>query len=99
MTTRNGMVCESGLCRFCATWIVYKFYVYLKTERCYTKRQKTANAKEKIVIIDFAPGMRAIIRDEEWMVKKIETNSLGNKALYCVGIIMKIIKDLWKNSV
>ena len=33
-------------------------------------------------MIDFAPGMRAIIRDEEWMVKKIETNSLGNKALY-----------------
>ncbi|MCC8046589.1 MAG: DEAD/DEAH box helicase [Clostridiales bacterium] len=30
--------------------------------------------------------MRTIIRDEEWMIKKIETNSLGNKALYCVGI-------------
>ncbi len=30
-------------------------------------------------MIDFAPGMRTIIRDEEWMVKKIETNSLGNK--------------------
>ena len=26
-------------------------------------------------MIDFAPGMRTIIRDEEWMVKKIETNS------------------------
>jgi|GEM_PF-5209846 len=25
-------------------------------------------------MIDFAPGMRTIIRDEEWMVKKIETN-------------------------
>lgn len=37
-------------------------------------------------MIDFAPGMRTIIRDEEWMVKKIETNSLGNKTLYCVGI-------------
>ncbi len=24
-------------------------------------------------MIDFAPGMRAIIRDEEWMVKKILT--------------------------
>ncbi len=35
---------------------------------------------------DFAPGMRIIIRDEEWMVKKIEINSLGNKVLYCVGI-------------
>ena len=30
-------------------------------------------------MIDFAPGMRTIIRDEEWMVKKIETNSLGKK--------------------
>lgn len=35
---------------------------------------------------DFAPGMRIIIRDEEWMVKKTEINSLGNKVLYCVGI-------------
>lgn len=43
-------------------------------------------------MIDFAPGMRAIIRDEEWMVKKIETNSLGNKALYCVGI-SPLVKD------
>ena len=29
---------------------------------------------------DYAPGMRTIIRDEEWMVKKIETNSLGNNS-------------------
>ena len=36
--------------------------------------------------------MRTIIRDEEWMVKKIETNSLGNKALYCVGI-SPLVKD------
>ena len=36
--------------------------------------------------------MRIIIRDEEWMVKKIETNSLGNKALYCVGI-SPLVKD------
>lgn len=43
-------------------------------------------------MIDFAPGMRAIIRDEEWMVKKIETNSLGNKALYCVSI-SPLVKD------
>ena len=40
----------------------------------------------------FAPGMRTIIRDEEWMVKKIEMNSLGNKALYCVGI-SPLVKD------
>lgn len=43
-------------------------------------------------MIDFAPGMRAIIRDEEWMVKKIEINSLGNKALYCIGI-SPLVKD------
>lgn len=41
---------------------------------------------------EFAPGMRTIIRDEEWMVKKIETNSLGNKALYCIGI-SPLVKD------
>lgn len=38
------------------------------------------------VMIDFAPGMRIIIRDEEWMIKKVESNEIGNKALYCVGI-------------
>lgn len=37
-------------------------------------------------MVDYAPGMRAIIRDEEWMVKKIDTNNLGNKTLHCVGI-------------
>ena len=41
---------------------------------------------------DFAPGMRAIIRDEEWVVKKIETNSLGNKSLYCTGV-SPLVKD------
>ena len=30
-------------------------------------------------MVDYAPGMRTIIRDEEWISKKIETNSLGNK--------------------
>lgn len=43
-------------------------------------------------MIDFAPGMRTIIRDEEWMVKKIETNSLDNKTLYCVGV-SPLVKD------
>jgi len=41
---------------------------------------------------DYDPGMRVIIRDEEWKVKKIETNSLGNKALYCIGI-SPLVKD------
>jgi hypothetical protein len=43
-------------------------------------------------MIDFSPGMRVIIRDEEWMVKKVETNSLGRKTIYCVGI-SKLVKD------
>lgn len=35
---------------------------------------------------EYAPGMRVLIRDEEWMVKKIETNAMRNKALYCVDV-------------
>lgn len=35
---------------------------------------------------DYAPGMRAVIRDEEWLIKKIEANSLGHQVLQCVGI-------------
>lgn len=41
---------------------------------------------------EFAPGMRVIIRDEEWMVKKVERNSMGNHALYCWGI-SSLVKD------
>lgn len=43
-------------------------------------------------MIDFSPGMRVIIRDEEWMVKKVEINSLNRKAIHCVGI-SKLVKD------
>ena len=43
-------------------------------------------------MVDYAPGMRTIIRDEEWMVKKIEKNNLGNRALHCVGI-SPLVKD------
>lgn len=41
---------------------------------------------------DFSPGMRVIIRDEEWMIKKVENNSLNRKTLHCVGI-SKLVKD------
>ena len=44
-------------------------------------------------MIDYAPGMRTIIRDEEWMIKKTEKNSLGNQALYCIGI-SPLVKDI-----
>lgn len=43
-------------------------------------------------MVEYAPGMRTIIRDEEWMVKKIEKNSMGNPALHCVGI-SPLVKD------
>lgn len=42
--------------------------------------------RRRNMMVDYAPGMRIIIRDEEWIIKKIETNSLGNKALHCIGI-------------
>ena len=41
---------------------------------------------------DYAPGMRTIIRDEEWMIKKVEKNSMGNNALYCIGV-SPLVKD------
>lgn len=41
---------------------------------------------------EFAPGMRTIIRDEEWMVRKVEKNSMRNRALHCVGI-SPLVKD------
>lgn len=43
-------------------------------------------------MIDYSPGMRVIIRDEEWMIKKVETNSLDRKTIYCIGI-SKLVKD------
>jgi len=42
--------------------------------------------------VKYTPGMRVIIRDEEWMIKKAEKNTLGNDALYCTGIT-PLIKD------
>jgi len=41
---------------------------------------------------NYAPGMRVVVRDEEWIVKKVETNALGNKTLYCTGI-SPLVKD------
>ena len=41
---------------------------------------------------EYSPGMRLQIRDEEWMVKKVETNSIGEKVLYCVGV-SNLVKD------
>ena len=42
---------------------------------------------------DFAPGMRIIVRNEEWMIKKVETNAFGNKTLHCTGV-SPLVKDV-----
>ncbi len=42
--------------------------------------------------IKYAPGMRIIVRGEEWMVKKVETNSLGNQTLHVIGL-SQLVKD------
>jgi SNF2 family DNA or RNA helicase len=36
--------------------------------------------------MEYTPGMRVLIRGEEWIVRKTEINSLGNPALHCVGV-------------
>ena len=36
--------------------------------------------------------MRIIVRGEEWIVKRVETNSLGNQTLQAVGI-SSLVKD------
>lgn len=42
--------------------------------------------------VKYAPGMRVIVRGEEWMVKKVETNSLGNQTLHVIGL-SQLVKD------
>ncbi|MBQ9504451.1 MAG: hypothetical protein IJU93_05530 [Lachnospiraceae bacterium] len=42
--------------------------------------------------VEYSPGMRIIVRGEEWIVKRVETNSLGNQALQVVGI-SNLVKD------
>lgn len=41
---------------------------------------------------DFAPGMRVVIRDEEWMIKKCDLNTYGTMTLQCIGI-SPLVKD------
>lgn len=45
-----------------------------------------------MVSIDYSPGMRIIVRDEEWTVKKVECNTLGSQSLHCVGV-SPLVKD------
>ena len=41
---------------------------------------------------DYAPGMRVIVRGMEWLVQKVETNTLGNPTLYCRGV-SSLVRD------
>jgi superfamily II DNA or RNA helicase len=43
-------------------------------------------------VTEFSPGMRVVIRDEEWMIKKVDTNTLGKKSISCIGI-SRLVKD------
>lgn len=47
---------------------------------------------EVLPMIDYSPGMRVIIRDEEWIIKRVEINSLNRKTIYCIGI-SPLVKD------
>lgn len=42
--------------------------------------------------VQYSPGMRLVIRDEEWMVKKAEVNSMGQQILFVVGL-SPLVKD------
>lgn len=46
----------------------------------------------KQVEVKYAPGMRIIVRGEEWLVKKVETNSLGNQTLHVIGL-SQLVKE------
>ena len=56
------------------------------------KERLKHNTSEGKSMIEYAPGMRLIIRDEEWMIKKIDTNEIGEQALNCIGI-SPLVKD------
>ena len=40
----------------------------------------------KVAAPEVAPGSRVLIRGEEWLVKRVDTNTLGNLALRCEGV-------------
>lgn len=42
-------------------------------------------------MVEYSPGMRVIIRDEEWMVKKVERNNLDNAKFAKIHIRQKIL--------
>ena len=39
-----------------------------------------------------APGARVLIRDTEWLVRRVDKSSFGEKALTCVGV-SELVRD------
>ena len=48
-------------------------------------RDDAMTASASVKTTDYAPGMRAEIRGEEWMIRGVHENSLGKWTLECVG--------------
>ena len=42
--------------------------------------------------VEYAPGMRVIVRDEEWIVKQVVNNDIGSRSLHCIGV-SSLVKD------
>ena len=40
----------------------------------------------------FSPGMRVVVRDEEWRIQKVESNTLGGATMYVTGV-SPLVKD------
>ena len=54
--------------------------------------EKSIQKGQYVTKVEYAPGMRILVRGEEWIVKRVETNSLGNQTLQAVGI-SSLVKD------
>ena len=40
----------------------------------------------------YAPGSRVLVRGQEWLVKSVQTNTLGVEALHCTGV-SQLVRD------
>ncbi len=43
-------------------------------------------------VYPFAPGARVVVRDTEWLVRRVDKSSTGGKALTCVGL-SELVRD------
>ena len=45
---------------------------------------------------EFAPGLRVLIRDDDWMIRKCDPNSFNTYTLQCVGV-SSLVRDKTAN--